>query len=150
MNAVLHCVPPPARQARDERLASEAAHDAAAVLTARWAAGTIGAGDAYDAELLGHLSTLDFVAEKLAEIEAAEAAGRRRSAVHAVGAPIASGGSRPIHGKRARRTWRPWLRGLVLRAQVHSAAKAFGVPERCSIDEGGEFAAEKLTRRRGM
>ena len=44
---------------------------------ARWVDGGLGSTDANDAELLRHLNTLDFIGERLEEIEAQ----RRRPAV---------------------------------------------------------------------
>ena len=89
----------------DVRPASVAVQEAADLLMVRWAAWEIGGGDAVDAELMGHLNTLDFVAERLAEIEA----GRGR--------PVTSSmvEEARAHAKK-RHGWRGWVRDRLRRA----------------------------------
>lgn len=89
----------------DVRPASVAVREAADLLMIRWTAGAIGGGEAADADLLGHLNTLDFVADRLAEIEA----GRGR--------PVTSSmvEEARAHAKK-RHGWRGWVRDRLRRA----------------------------------
>lgn len=101
----------------DLRPASEVVKDAADMVMLRWQDGSLGSTDANDAALLGHLNTLDFIAEQMAEIEADIRARRRLATVPAAAAVRhVSGGSEPFYGKRARRYWRALLRSFVSHA----------------------------------
>ena len=63
----------------DVRPASVAVKEAADLLMLRWTDGTLGGGEAADAEVLQILNTLDHAAEALAEIEVGRGGARRRT-----------------------------------------------------------------------